>query len=754
MAQLLAIVTVIFATNFAVGRRLGYLDIRSYFSFWMLSALTFVPAWRLAHVTGSRDRASANVAPGAEPLVRAGVYAFAIVVSCALVLGTIGRLSLTSMLIAQLVCALALLTVTRQPRHVEVRMPRTWPSFAVGLVGASLIFIVAYGATHAPFTLYDSISYHLFFAARWVQDRTVAIIPTPFSDEAQAYAPANGELFFAWLMLPFHSDLLARIGQLPFAGLAAAALYAIARRLDAAPQHALYPAGFFLLARPVVEQAGGANVDLICASMFLATMYAGIAASVRNPERVTLQRGAWLFWGVAFGLYCGTKYLALVYAPVLVALALACGPRRHMLWALPGAAAFGAPWYIRNWLLAGSPVYPASLSVAGVTLARGAFTRAAMLNTVFHTTDVRLLPAMLAHAFGPTLALVWLPLAAAGAVRMLQRGVWPWGALALTPLAMTGLYWFGLPVNIDSRFLLPAVGPALLPVAFLFGANRRWNAALHALLAAAMVWIVVGLNAELPARLPWFMAGWLALNGLVEPRFLWLFGATAVLLSAAWRAASKTPRWGVPVIAALCGLSTAVLAAPGERWCPARCDYLDTTPTYIRPNLVAAWQWMSDNVTASTVAYTGINLPYPLTGRQLTNRVVYVNIDGRPSWRFHDYDRAYRARRFDPRPPLLATSSGELLPVPPRNGSRDDALRPRYERMQGIRDAWLDNLRRFRVDYLFVAALSAYEIDYVWHNGGGFPIEDDWARSDPRQFTVVYENPQVKVYRVDKWAGA
>ena len=52
------------------------------------------------------------------------------------------------------------------------------------------------------------------------------------------------------------------------------------------------------------------------------------------------------------------------------------------------------------------------------------------------------------------------------------------------------------------------------------------------------------------------------------------------------------------------------------------------------------------------------------------------------------------------------------------------------------------------VGYLFVSALSAYEIDYVWHNGDGFPIEDDWARLDPDAFTVVYENPQVRIYAV------
>src|SRR5262249_30653747 len=161
------------------------------------------------------------------------------------------------------------------------------------------------------------------------------------------------------------------------------------------------------------------------------------------------------------------KYLALVYAPILLLLALARGPRARAAWALPGVLLFALPWYARNWIVAGSPIYPASLTLGGVTIAQGAFTRAAMLNTVFHTTDVRLFPPIAAHAFGPTLFVVWLPCALVGWIAMARRGWWPHAALAIVPLLMVPLYWFGFPVNVDSRFLLPAIGPALLPLAFL-----------------------------------------------------------------------------------------------------------------------------------------------------------------------------------------------------------------------------------------------------------------------------------------------
>jgi hypothetical protein len=148
------------------------------------------------------------------------------------------------------------------------------------------------------------------------------------------------------------------------------------------------------------------------------------------------------------------------------------------------------------------------------------------------------------------------------------------------------------------------------------------------------------------------------------------------------------------------------------------------------------------------VAYTGINLPYPLAGSHLSNRVIYVNLDGHVAWRLHDYDRAYRDGTFRPQPPMLAISSGELLPVPAASGPRSDAIRPRYERMEGSDDRWLRSLGALHVTYLYVSALSAYERDYQWRNAAGFPIEDEWARGRPDVFRLAYENENVRVYSI------
>lgn len=696
--------------------------------------------WGLAAVVGER----VNAGDGrAGSLVRTAVLAIAVIVLMGFVLSGVREMTALGYGTASLAVALVALWLRRRrrvQRPVPWRVPRIWIG-AVALASALGALALGFALTHAPLTLYDAPSYHLYFAARWLQDHAISILPTPFSDEAQSYAPANGELVLLWLMAPWHGDFLARAGQWPFWWLGALAVYAIARRLGAARAHACYPALFFLVARPVIEQAVGADVDLIAAALFASAIYLGLVA----VERDTWVE--WTIWGIAVGLTVGTKYVLLIYLPILLTIPVVGGLRRRALWATPGLVVFGAPWYLRNWIVAGSPIYPASLQIAGTTLAQGAFTRAAMLNTVFHTSDFRLAPAILAHGFGVTLAMIAWPLGLLGAV-MMRRRWWPEGWLVSIPIVMAALFWFVLPVNIDSRFFLPAVAPALVPLALAFRTSRLWNAILHALCVVGLGWILIGLPHSLSMQTPWYMAGWLELNGIISSSSLGLFGLLALALGGAWWMASKT-RWVVPLVAVLAASTGTVLAQVEDTRCaPARCDRLHVTDPDIRPGLLRTWEWMDDHVHDATVAYTGINLPYPAAGPHLTNRVVYVNIDGHLGWRFHDYDRAYRAGRFQPIPPALAISSGELEPVPAGTGPRPDASRPRYERLEGFPELWLRNLRLLGVQYVFVARLSAYEVDYQVHDASGFPIEDAWAQAAPAIFTRVFDDQDARLYAV------
>jgi hypothetical protein len=729
-----AAVAALVATEFGLGWCFGF-PLRASLVFWLLSGLAAFAAWRVTRAlfpwTGLVDA-----------IVRAATIAFAAVVFIGMTLGNLGLIGTVPYLTAFAVASAATLLLRPWPAR-KISTPRL-PVHVAMIVLPMLAFIVAVGLVQSPLTLYDSVSYHLVFPAQWLQDHRLSIVATPFSDPAQAYQPGHGELFFLWLLLPFHGDLLARIGQLPFLLLGALSLYAIARRCGVRADHAAYAPLFFVLTRPVVEQAVGADVDLICAATFLASIHLGIAAVESDAPR------DWALWGVIVGLFLGSKYLALVYVPVLLVLPLLRGPRLRALWAIPGLIAFGLPWYARNWIVTGSPIYPASLKVLGIVVSRGAFTRDAMNNSVFHVTSLRLLPAIVAHAFGAATALVWLPWTCVGLVVFAaHRRWWPGAYIAAVPFAIVLLFWLAVPDNADSRFLLSAAALGMVPLTFSFGKDRRWNACLHAAYTIGAAWILVGTPRQLPMRLPWFMGDWLSLEGIVSHASLPMFGALVAAVACLAYVTSRRPAYAAPLLTAAFGAACLVVAT-SARAAYARdgSSLLSLSPTYIRAGMIAAWDWAHQNIAHATIANSGNNVPYPLFEDDLTNRVRYVNIDRHTDWRFHDYARGRKAGPADA-PGRLATASGQLMPLPPGRPV-DDASRPRYERWDGFREAWLANLKSAAVTHLFVSVLSAYEIDFVWHNAGGFPIEDDWARADPGAFRLVYANDQVRIYAVSQ----
>jgi len=723
-------VLVLAITHLALGWRLGFHSLSAYLISWIFFALAGLPASRLArYLTPSSSLLDRGI--------QTAVLSFAAIVFAGITLGGLHLIGTLAYLC--LFAAAAIGSRFLEVNDVPAEPPTPVPIPVVVVLVPLVAFVVAVGVLRSPLTLYDGLSYHLVFPARWLQESALSIVQTPFSDPAQAYQPGNGELFFLWLMLPFHGDLLARIGQLPFLLLAGMALFGIARRSGASPQHAAYAPMFLFLARPIVEQAVGADVDLVCAAMFVTSLYLGLVAV--DSDR----RSDWALWGVALGLYAGSKYLALVYLGVLLLLPLVHGIRRKAVWALPGLAFFGLPWYLRNWVVAGSPLYPSSLGVLGFVVAPGAFSREAMNNSVFHVTSLRLFPAIAAHGFGAAYALVWLPGAVLGIGSLAaRRRWWPAGFVALVPLLICPLFWLVLPDNADSRFLLPAVTVASVLPAFAFGSNRQWNGFLHAVYILAAAWLIVGVQRQIPATLPWFMGDWLALDGIVAPDSLGVFaaGVVATLCIALIATRLRLSSWWIP--AAVCAgaivlTSGWLLPKPAES-----LALLSLSPTYVRAGMITGWEWTSAHVSDSVVANTGNNVPYPLFGEHLTNRVEYINIDRHMNWRFHDYART-RTRSLLAEHPF-ARPSGQLMPLV--QGTTLQASRPRFERWEGDRDAWVANLRAAGVTHLFVTVLSAYELGFSWHNEGGFPIEDAWARDDPARFRLLYENGQVRLYSV------
>jgi hypothetical protein len=171
-----------FAT-IAVGRTDAYVGVLPYVGCWATTGLAAIIGWRAAQ---------ALQLPGTlEQLIGAAVAAFASILLCTAAAGVVGILAFWSVLAGQIVLAIWLVTLTpylaHRPQARGVLLDgrgRPDPVLAapMAIAGSIVVLAIAYGTWYSPLTLYDSVSYHLHFAARWVQDGALEIIPTPFSD--------------------------------------------------------------------------------------------------------------------------------------------------------------------------------------------------------------------------------------------------------------------------------------------------------------------------------------------------------------------------------------------------------------------------------------------------------------------------------------------------------------------------------------------------------------------------------------------
>jgi hypothetical protein len=182
-------------------------------------------------------------------------------------------------------------------------------------------------------------------------------------------------------------------------------------------------------------------------------------------------------------------------------------------------------------------------------------------------------------------------------------------------------------------------------------------------------------------------------------------------------ARARRPLAGLAALALVGGASVAVTKGLAR--------HRATDPGYgIGTGIDDVWTWFRANVRGARVAYTGTNLAFPLTGRDLSNRVAYVNVAGAPGDRLHDFGRRL--------PPSERAATPE--PAPYRDGASFAV--------------WLRNLRAARAGVLFVAALDEIVARNVTADGDGFPVERAWADAHPALFHLRYTSPAARVYEI------
>jgi len=639
-------------------------------------------------------------------------------VAIALVLGALGLLRLELALALQTILVFVLYRGLRRrglagdellaPARLLCR--RSWQSLRSHPV-LSLIALHAAGTELLrglllPPLSWDSLMYHVFLAATWLQRHHFGPFPARHPISFYELMPGDGSLWLWWWMAPSHSELylgLATVLQWLLLGLAVGAF---ARELGARRSWPI--AAFLTLLTPTVVRFVAAQyVDIAVGAFLVSGSYFAIRwlRSARTSDALLV--------AVAAGLAAGTKVLALPSAGALglLALVLARGSWRRrvpqlVLMAVL-AAAFGGYFYARNLTLGGGLFGYACASqdssAAGTALGTfpSALSPAAHVHELLadHSLIGAFLginrPTMVELGIGPQsllLLLVLLPLPAL--FRSDQRtAAW----LAWGQVAMMAFVWWTLTsathghIFANIRYLIGGIG-LLFAAAVALGERHLTAGWLRGLAIVLAIQDLLMLNPRMsyPVRLLLAVA---------------LVGAVALAAAPGWRHRLAEQWRLVGAVVALCLLAIVPWWAAfriHDRERAFRQDYiahLSSTRLF-----AAGWGWLDRNGGSGTVAVSHAPetyFVYPAMGPYLERRAVYVNVNA-----------------ADHTNPLLYPSCKTRVDPSP--------------------GAWLQNLRKQNVRWLYVARYPEFE----------FPAEDAWARARPDLFTLRFQDRTNRIYEL------
>lgn len=349
-----------------------------------------------------------------------------------------------------------------RPKKWSCRAPKlTGLTLLLGCLASGLFLLSSIISLSHPPTSYDALSFHAPLAVFLFQDGNLHT----FLDRAEGFSslahPGTAHIWFG-LLLVAGGEYAANLGQLPFAILGGAAVGAFSRRSGLAPAPSLLAALAYLVAPIVVIQSGMQLNDVLGSGVLMATMALACApVSKWGYKRLVLI-------GIGLGLVASIK-LALV--PCVAALGIFtiwstiwrdnCDTRR--LSSAIRVAIVGlvflvvvGPWWGRNMVRYGNPVYPAALPFFGHGIRE---TDYPMKDREFVPSPVAwpLYPLIDPHSeysgLGPLFAIGVAP----GLILAFLKGRrGPFVLYSITAMAMLPAWW--LLTRHEPRFLLPIFG--------------------------------------------------------------------------------------------------------------------------------------------------------------------------------------------------------------------------------------------------------------------------------------------------------
>jgi hypothetical protein len=559
--------------------------------------------------------------------------------------------------------------------------------FVFGYVGGYVYF-----ERLLPPTATDALAYHLPAAAQWLQRGQIGIFQTWFFNPANTFSPLAGSIWATWLMAPMGSDILARLVELGPLVLLFLLIIQLCLEMGVRPTAATVLAGAAVISRPFFSESILAKDDLFVAAFFAAALI-GL-----SPRRLRQPIGPARL-GTAMGLLLAVKFTAVMSLPLLL-IAVDAPIRAGWRWSkyavvMAGILLLAGPWYLRNWILVGNPVFPETVNW-GIIRFHGLFvaTRSLSLTTLAGLKHVVCdgyysMPGLLCTMLG----ILWL-------VALVR------GALSLRADPLRRCILLGPPIGLAIFFFFSPYGE----VRFIFPVFVLLFAACALALRESGVIEFIGLILLTEALTTTFVS-----KGSQE---IVQFACDGAALAgggvALWWLGDKWMKFKSPgrLLGGAAALIVILLA--WSCWSDLVDDYHESWRKiwpYSYGSQGDVWAFVQQSIPAdATIAYSNQFMIYPLYGFGLSRHLMYV--------------------------PVRQGESIATLRMPPRlSGEQISAAASATANHPMVPHVWMANLQATGAQFLLVgAADDAPEIAL--------------ARGDPAHFQRVFANDVAMIYRI------
>ena len=683
------------------------------FLFALLNVLVGFSTYRLAEILFSQERLI-------DFCLSWFTLFFAQVVIVELFLGLLRILYLPNIILLHLAIFLIVYLTTRRNARFKLELPKIKFIFENKILLFAIAIFVGFFMVKFWINLInppicpESLQYHLSFPANWIKNgnlnNPISIFgsrPTSAELTALTYYPMNAELLFFWWMLPLRNAFLADVGQAVFYILGIMAVYSILRKYAIKRDTALFIGFLWALIPNLFKQIRmGTQIDVMCAALFLI-----ILNNLLILNKEFKLKNAFIF-GVSLGLFVGTKVLNIYWCIALLPLIFYFIINKLKKYSLRSVFSifllivsmlfmFGSFSYIRTFLLTGNPLYPVTVSIFGKSIFAGIidkdnFSKIFVPWNEFSIRDILFCEGLGVQFLVFILPGTIIPLLAAVFVKRKFQNITEYIMLFLIPTIMFWMYFFIIKAY-WVRYFFPYLGMGLITCAIFldkFKYGRKYMTVFGFI-------CIVSSAAELAHRYELVTSFIIA---LVLFAFLLLFRKSMI--------GDLKSKLSLRKLLFVVLVSFGILFFLNEKYDREefkRYPLLSKGKEAGGRFIGYAWDWLNENTGTGgkNIAYTGRSEFYPLFGRGLKNNVMYVSINNKLPFVHYYPDGLYRKEKD-------------------------------Y-------DSWMNNLRKEKIDYLFVAL--PHEGNNESDDFSKFPIEDEWAVFHPKYFDLVFNNCQARIYK-------